>query len=142
MVHFTQSGSRALFDSCSSGDTLTRTGLLHSDIRESMDMCSSSRLFAAYHVLLRLPAPQASPADPYFARPSYLFSFPASLLLTPLPLLLPSSMQQFQTCISLSRPVQGLHLPVQYFSFLHYSLFKELMSARAFRHHAVLTGTG
>ena len=33
----------------------------HSDIRGSLDMCSSPRLFAAYHVLLRLQVPRHSP---------------------------------------------------------------------------------
>ena len=33
----------------------------HSDICESMDICSSSQLFAAYHVLLRLLMPRHSP---------------------------------------------------------------------------------
>ena len=33
----------------------------HSDIYESMDICSSSQLFAAYHVLLRLLVPRHSP---------------------------------------------------------------------------------
>src|SRR5574344_432533 len=36
-------------------------GLPHSAIRGSMDMCSSPRLFAAYHGLLRLAAPRHSP---------------------------------------------------------------------------------
>ena len=44
-----------------SGDNLTVTGLLHSDIRGSRDMCSFPRLFAAYHVLLRLAAPRHPP---------------------------------------------------------------------------------
>ena len=38
-------------------DALTRAGLLHSVIRGSKDMCSSPRLFAAYHDLPRLTAP-------------------------------------------------------------------------------------
>ena len=33
-------------------------GLPHSDIRDSMDICSYSRLFAACHVLLRLREPR------------------------------------------------------------------------------------
>ena len=33
----------------------------HSDICESMDICSSSQLFAAYHVFLRLLVPRHSP---------------------------------------------------------------------------------
>ena len=40
-----------------SDDALTRAGLLHSVIRGSKDMCSSPRLFAAYHDLPRLTAP-------------------------------------------------------------------------------------
>ena len=40
-------------------------GLPHSDIRGSRDICSSPRLFAACHVLLRLREPQASPMRPY-----------------------------------------------------------------------------
>ena len=36
-------------------------GFPHSDIRESMDICSSPRLFAAYHVFLRLLVPRHSP---------------------------------------------------------------------------------
>ena len=37
------------------------TGFPHSDIRGSMDICSSPRLFAAYHVLLRLLVPRHPP---------------------------------------------------------------------------------
>ena len=44
-----------------SGDIIADAGLLHSDIRGSKDMCSSPRLFAAYHVLLRLAAPRHPP---------------------------------------------------------------------------------
>ena len=40
-------------------------GLPHSAIRVSLDMCSSARLFAAYHGLLRLLSPQASATDLY-----------------------------------------------------------------------------
>ena len=36
-------------------------GLPHSDIRDSMDICSYSRLFAACHVLLRLREPRHPP---------------------------------------------------------------------------------
>ena len=36
-------------------------GFPHSDIRGSMDICSSPRLFAAYHVLLRLLVPRHPP---------------------------------------------------------------------------------
>ena len=36
-------------------------GFPHSDICGSKDMCSSPQLFAAYHVLLRLPVPRHPP---------------------------------------------------------------------------------
>ena len=36
-------------------------GFPHSDIRGSMDMCSSPRLFAAYHVFHRLSVPRHPP---------------------------------------------------------------------------------
>ena len=39
-------------------------GFPHSDIRGSPGICPSPRLFAAYHVLLRLREPQASPVRP------------------------------------------------------------------------------
>ena len=41
------------------------SGFPHSDIRGSMDICSSPRLFAAYHVLLRLPVPRHPPCALY-----------------------------------------------------------------------------
>ena len=47
-------------------------GLPHSDIRDSMDICSYSRLFAACHVLLRLREPR----HPSCA----LLSFPLTIL--------------------------------------------------------------
>ena len=49
-------------------------GLPHSDIRGSMGICPSPRLFAAYHVLLRLREPQASPVRPYLLS-FFLFAF-------------------------------------------------------------------
>ena len=39
----------------------SRAGLPHSDIRGSIRICQSPRLFAAYHVLLRLPEPRHPP---------------------------------------------------------------------------------
>ena len=46
-------------------------GLPHSEIRGSRDICSSPRLFAAYHVLLRLREPRHPPfALAYFLLPS------------------------------------------------------------------------
>ena len=47
------------------GARLAARGLPHSDIRGSTGMCPSPRLFAAYHVLHRPAAPQASAIDPY-----------------------------------------------------------------------------
>ena len=43
------------------GPGIAPCGLPHSAVRGSMDMCSSPRLFAAYHGLLRLAAPRHSP---------------------------------------------------------------------------------
>ena len=40
---------------------MTLGGLPHSDIRGSILICSSPRLFAAYHVFHRLPVPRHSP---------------------------------------------------------------------------------
>ena len=40
---------------------LTRTGLPHSEIHESLPACGSSCLFAAYRVLLRLETPRHPP---------------------------------------------------------------------------------
>ena len=39
----------------------SRTGLPHSDICGSIRICQSPQLFAAYHVLLRLPEPRHPP---------------------------------------------------------------------------------
>ena len=47
------------------------SGFPHSDIRGSMCICHSPRLFAAYHVLLRLQEPR----HPSCALFSFLFSF-------------------------------------------------------------------
>ena len=42
-------------------DRISPAGSPHSDIRGSLDMCSSPRLFAAYHVFLRLSVPRHPP---------------------------------------------------------------------------------
>ncbi len=47
-----------------SGAGIASGGFPHSDIRGSMGICPSPRLFAAYHVLRRLREPQASPVRP------------------------------------------------------------------------------
>ena len=65
MVHFTQYHSCSLFYSAISGNRISPVGLPHSAIRASMNMCFSTRLFAAYHGLLRLTAPQASTINLY-----------------------------------------------------------------------------
>ena len=46
------------------GAGIAAGGFPHSDIRGSQGICPSPRLFAAYHVLLRLREPQASPVRP------------------------------------------------------------------------------
>ena len=65
-------------------------GFPHSDIRGSMDICSSPRLFAACHVFLRLLVPRHPPcalisltdtAAPGIALPGSLFSLPSFFLL-------------------------------------------------------------
>ena len=71
------------------GDGIATAGFPHSDIRGSRSICLSPRLFAAYHVLLRLREPQASPMRPssfsfYFrlcARRSLRFDLRSLLLL-------------------------------------------------------------
>lgn len=58
----------------------SRAGLPHSDIRGSIRICQSPRLFAAYHVLPRLPEPRHPPCALihfYFAV-RYVFSFQCS----------------------------------------------------------------
>ena len=56
------------------GDGIATAGFPHSDIRGSRSICLSPRLFAAYHVLLRLREPQASPVRPYLLS-FFLFAF-------------------------------------------------------------------
>ena len=56
------------------GDGVAAAGFPHSDIRGSQGICPSPRLFAAYHVLLRLREPQASPVRPC-SLSLYLFRF-------------------------------------------------------------------
>ena len=52
------------FAPASAGDGIAPAGFPHSDIRASTGICPLTRLFAAYHVLLRLREPQASPVRP------------------------------------------------------------------------------
>ena len=57
-------------------DVTFRDGLPHSEIRGSRDICSSPRLFAAYHVLLRLQEPRHPPyALAYFLSDMNHFRF-------------------------------------------------------------------
>ena len=64
MVQFPQCGFRRLCIQRS--DTgISPSGLPHSAIRGSQDICSFPRLFAACHGLLRLATPRHSPIDPY-----------------------------------------------------------------------------
>ena len=48
----------------SRSDGIAPAGFPHSDIRGSLGICPSPRLFAACHVLRRLREPQASPVRP------------------------------------------------------------------------------
>ena len=50
---------------------LLPAGLSHSDIRGSILVCKSPRLFAAYHVLLRLQEPRHPPYALYYFLLSY-----------------------------------------------------------------------
>ena len=56
------------------GDGIAPAGFPHSEIRASTGICPLTRLFAAYHVLLRLREPQASPVRPYLLS-FFLFAF-------------------------------------------------------------------
>ena len=77
------------FAPASAGDGIAPAGFPHSEIRASTGICPLTRLFAAYHVLLRLREPQASPMRPssfsfYFrlcARRSLRFDLRSLLLL-------------------------------------------------------------
>ena len=62
------------FAPASAGDGIAPAGFPHSDIRASTGICPLTRLFAAYHVLLRLREPQASPVRPYLLS-FFLFAF-------------------------------------------------------------------
>ena len=56
-------------------------GFPHSEIRGSLDICSSPRLFAACHVFLRLPVPGHPPCALF----RLTFFFPGCIALQPLP---------------------------------------------------------
>ena len=62
------------FAPASAGDGIAPAGFPHSEIRASTGICPLTRLFAAYHVLLRLREPQASPVRPYLLS-FFLFAF-------------------------------------------------------------------
>ena len=53
--------------------TVPSCGFPHSDIRGSKAVCASPRLFAAYHVLLRLPVPRHSPCALFYLTSSNVF---------------------------------------------------------------------
>ena len=63
MFRFSGSGSL-------SSDGTSSAGFPHSDIRESMSACDSSRLFAAFRVLLR----RATPGHPPYALHSFTYN--------------------------------------------------------------------
>ena len=86
-------------------------GLPHSDIRDSMDICSYSRLFAACHVLLRLREPR----HPSCA----LLSFPLTL-----PSLVFYSLADVSYSLrSLNRRARELFLGLRFFD-LHLVTFR------------------
>ena len=60
-------------------------GFPHSDIRGSRDICSSPRLFAAYHVFLRLSVPRHPPCALFSLTISSLHSVAASCVYTDFP---------------------------------------------------------
>ena len=61
MVHFPGFASRTLLDSGADAPTLLGALLQDSDTPGSQPVCGSPRLFAAYHVLPRLPSPRHPP---------------------------------------------------------------------------------
>jgi hypothetical protein len=61
MVHFPAFASRPLLYSGTDIPILVGISLEDSDIPGSQPVCGSPRLFAAYHVLLRLPSPRHPP---------------------------------------------------------------------------------
>ena len=61
----------------SSSDTgISSSGLPHSAISGSQDICSFPELFAAYHGLLRLATPRHPPMDPYSLDHIIVLEFP------------------------------------------------------------------
>ena len=64
MVQFPQYGFRNLLIQLSN-TRISSSGLPHSAISGSQDICSFPELFAAYHGLLRLATPRHPPMDPY-----------------------------------------------------------------------------
>ena len=61
MFQFPSSPSVKLFVSLNGDSPLLAAGFPHSDIRGSSAICAYPRLFAACHVLLRLPVPRHPP---------------------------------------------------------------------------------
>ena len=82
MVHFPAFASRLLLYSETDIPTLLGISLEDSDIPGSQPVCGSPRLFAAYHVLPRLPSPR---------HPPYALS---SLTIKFAPLEIPSDLQR------------------------------------------------
>ena len=85
------------------GPGIAPCGLPHSAVRGSMDMCSSPRLFAAYHGLLRLAAPRHSPWT-YISLDHIIISARLSLLPRPMAFLSSIAMRalaSMRTCFLL-----------------------------------------
>ena len=73
-------------------------GFPHSEIRGSLDICSSPRLFAACHVFLRLPVPGHPPCALF----RLTFFFPGCIALQPLPQSFPLQVALRSVCLFLS----------------------------------------
>ena len=84
---------------------MTPAGLPHSEIRGSKDACSSPRLIAACHVLLRLPVPRHPPCalTALDQNPPQQSQDPAHLLVFQLPLVLASYLSRRSPLPELSK---------------------------------------
>ena len=77
---------------------LLPAGLSHSDIRGSILVCKSPRLFAAYHVLLRLQEPRHPPYALYYFLLSYRLPDCKSVRLSHFPLIMSMNVANLSTC--------------------------------------------
>ena len=121
-------------------------GFPHSDIRGSLDICSSPRLFAAYHVFLRLLVPRHPPCallcltflffhDCIALQPCSLFSFFASASFSLLSQL-SASASHCLSLLSFDVSFSSLNIRfsryMQYFIWLFYQSWKTKISFLSF----------